>query len=64
MDGCKDINILLPYNFRFKLDIDEFMSRSEVNLKNVLKVMNTKRKDILDQLKDSEYKSLNELAVK
>jgi len=53
MDGCKDINILLPFNFRFKLDIDEFMSKSEVNLKNVLKVMNTKRKDILDQLKNS-----------
>jgi len=53
MDGCKDLNILLPYNFRFKLDIDEFMSKSEVSLSNVLRVMNRKRKDIFDQLKDS-----------
>lgn len=53
MDGCKDLNILLPYNFRFKLDIEEFITKSEVNLKNVLRVMNQKRKDIFDQLKDS-----------
>ena len=53
MDGCKDLNILLPYNFRFKLDIEEFITKSEVNLKNVLKVMSQKRKDIYDQLKDS-----------
>ena len=53
MDGCKDLNILLPYNFRFKLNIEEFIAKSEVNLKNVLRVMNQKRKDIFDQLKDS-----------
>lgn len=53
MDGCKDLNILLPYNFRFKLNFEEFMAKSEVNLKNVTRVMNQKRKDIFDQLKDS-----------
>lgn len=64
MDGCSNINILLPSNFRFKLNIDEFITKSETNLRNVLKFMKLKRKDIFDELKDSEYKQLSTLAIR
>ena len=46
MDGCKHVNLLLPANFRFKISMEQFMQQSMKNLRNVINVMNNKKKDI------------------
>lgn len=63
MDGCKHVNVLLPENFRFKISMEEFMQQGMKNLRNVINVMNFKKKDIFENLKNEKVQSLSRLVL-
>lgn len=46
MDGCKHVNVLLPANFRFRVNTENFMRQSMKNLSNVIKLTRHTKKDI------------------
>lgn len=51
MEGCMHVNILLPQSFKFRLNFEEFLQKSMRNLKNAIKVINYKKKDVFENLK-------------
>jgi hypothetical protein len=63
MDGCKHVNVLLPANFRFKISMEQFKQQGMKNLKNVINVMNYKKKDMFENLKYEKMPSLSKLVL-